>query len=130
MDRIIFDNHILATLIALTEDEQRIGLMKRAWPPPVMAFPYEKAGVRKFWMKDTISPLDIVFCREGRVVSIVTGEPLSLKHVGPDIPSDLVVELPKGTAEKLGIVLGTKTRLVYGLLSLARKYELNLSKKC
>lgn len=128
MDKIFFGNHELPTLIALTEDEQRIGLMKRPWPPPVMAFPYDTARIRKFWMKDTISPLDIVFCRAGQVLSIYNGEPLCLTHVGPDEPSDLVVELPRGTAKKLGITPGTKTRLVYGLFSLARKYEMRLSK--
>lgn len=129
MDRVVFENHSLPTLVALTEEEQRIGLMRRPWPPPVMAFPYDEARVRKFWMKDTISPLDIVFCRAGRVVSIENGEPLCLKHVGPDEPCDLVIELPKGTAEKLGIAPGTKTRLVYGLFTLARKLEMKLSKK-
>ena len=130
MDRIIFGSHQLPTLVALTEEEQRIGLMKRNWPPPIMTFPYATAEVRKFWMKNTISPLDIVFCRAGLVISIVDGKPLSLNHVGPDEPSDLIVELPKGTAENLGIVRGTKTRLVYGLFTLAKKYEIQLSKKC
>lgn len=130
MDRIIFGKYELPTLIALTEDEKKIGLMNRLWPPPVMSFPYESAQVRKFWMKNTICPLDIVFCRAGLVLSIVDGEPLCVQHIGPNEMSDLVVELPRGMAKKIGIVSGTKTRLVYGLFTLARKYEIKLSKKC
>lgn len=129
MDKIIIGNYELPTLIALTEEEQKMGLMGRTWPPPIMAFPYNSARIRKFWMKNTISPLDIIFCRAGTVLSIINGEPLSLNHVGPDEPSDLVIELPKGMAKKLGVTVGTKTKLVYGLFTLARSYEMKLSKK-
>lgn len=129
MDKIIFGNHSLATLVALTEKEQRRGLMHQPWPPPVMCFPYNTSAIRKFWMKDTISPLDIVFCRAGKVISIVNGIPLSLNHVGPDLPSDLIVELPKGTVENLEIQPGTKVKLAYGLFTLARKIELDLLKR-
>lgn len=128
MDRVIFGNHQLSAIIALTEDEQQKGLMKHPWPPPVMAFPYDSARVRKFWMKDTPSPLDIVFCRAGRVLKILPGEPLCLTHVGPDLPSDLIVELPRGMAHNLDIVPGTKTKIVYGLFTLARKIEIKLLK--
>ena len=130
MDRIILGKHTLSAIIALTEDEQRIGLMRQPWPPPVMVFPYESSRVRKFWMKDTPSPLDIIFCRAGQVLSVVAGEPLCLTHVGPDEPSDLVIELPKGMAQNLDIVSGTKVKVVYGLFTLARKIELKLSKNC
>lgn len=130
MDKIFFGNCQLPTLIALTESEQQLGLMWKSWPPPIMAFPYDSVEIRKFWMKNTISPLDIVFCRNGKVIKVIAGKPLSLQHVGPDFPCDLVVELPKGLAQQLNILPDTKVKLVYGLLTLARKYELKLSKNC
>lgn len=129
MDKIIFGNNSLTTLVALTDEEQRRGLMHQSWPPPVMCFPYRNQAIRKFWMKDTISPLDIVFCNAGYVVSVIKGIPLSLNHVGPDFPVDLVVELPAGTAKRLEIMAGTKVKLVYGLSTLARKIELHLLKR-
>jgi len=130
MDKIIFGNYELTTLVALTDEEQRRGLMHVSWPPPVMSFPYESAKIHKFWMKNTVCPLDIVFCRNGKVISVMNGEPLSLRHIGPDIPSDLVVELPKGMAQHLDIVQGTSTKLICGLFTLAKKLELKMLKKC
>ncbi len=129
MDKIIFGDHALTTLVALTDQEQQQGLMHISWPPPVMSFPYESSKIRKFWMRNTICPLDIVFCHKNRVISIVDGEPLSLKHIGPNIPSDLVVELPRGMAKQLNIIPGMPTKLVYGLFTLAKKLELKMLKK-
>lgn len=128
-DKVVFGNRQIPTLIALTEEEQARGLMFKKWPPPIMSFPYDEAKIRKFWMKNTISPLDIVFCRASKVVSIIEGKELSLNFVGPDEPSDLVVELPRGTAADLGIAVGTEVRLIYGLFSLAKRLELRMTKK-
>jgi hypothetical protein len=105
-DVISIKGQIFPTLVAVTESEQRIGLMYQQWPPPIMSFPYKKAAPRRFWMKNCISPLDIIFCRAGCVVGIFKGEPMSTKLVGPNEPSDLVIELPAGTASKLGLQVG------------------------
>lgn len=129
MDKIIFGDYSLTTLVALTDEEQQQGLMRKPWPPPIMSFPYETAQIHKFWMKDTFCPLDIVFCRDDQVIALSAGEPLSLKHIGPDVPSDLVVELPRGMAHNLGIVPGTPAKLVCGLFTLAKKLELKMLKK-
>lgn len=129
LDTVILGTHKLPAIIALTEEEQARGLMYRSWPPPVMAFPYDDPKIRKFWMKNTPSPLDLVFCRKGEVITIVSGLPLSIDMIGPDEPSDLVIELPRGRASKLGIVQGTSAKIVYSLITLARRYEIKLSKK-
>ena len=57
-------------------------------------------------MKNTISPLDIIFCNAGKVVAVMQGEPMSTKMIGPGQPSDLVVELPAGSASVMGIKPG------------------------
>jgi uncharacterized membrane protein (UPF0127 family) len=57
-------------------------------------------------MKNTSTPLDIIFCKGNYVVGIFRGEPLSTKLIGPNEASDLVVELPAGTAEQLGLQVG------------------------
>jgi len=123
VDNVIINGMEFEALAAVTFEEQAKGLMYREWPPPVMFFPYKSAGVRKFWMKNTVSPLDIVFCREGRIISIVAGEPMSTMMVGPNEPSDLVVEFPKGTAEKHGFSVGDIVQLKYST-DTAAKYLL------
>ena len=106
MDVISIKGQIFPTLVAVTEREQTQGLMFQKWPPPIMTFPYRTAAPRRFWMQNTISPLDIIFCKANRVVGIFQGEPMSTKLIGPDEPSDLVVELPAGTASRLGMEIG------------------------
>lgn len=129
MNKVIFGKTEIATLVALTEEEQGRGLMGCAWPPPVMSFPFDQSRVSKFWMKNTPSPLDIVFCYAGKVISIETGIPNSEIHVGPDSLTDLVVELPSGAARRLNIESGTPVRLAYDLTTLARKVGLHLAKQ-
>jgi len=111
------------TLVAITDEEAADGLMFKPWPPPVMAFPCQTSSVRKFWMKNTMSPLDIVFCRNGRVIGIFAGEPYSLENIGPDEPSDLVVEFPSGTVKNCNISVGDEVKLSYSVSTLAKKFQ-------
>lgn len=106
------NSQIFPTLLAISEDEQAQGLMHKAWPPPVMAFVYGFPRVNKFWMKNTPSPLDIVFCFQGKVRQICTGEPHSTSIIGSDDLSDLVIEFPHGTVNSSGIKLGQNALLV------------------
>ena len=99
-NEIFIGKHKFTTLVAITEKEQCDGLMNQPWPPPVMTFPYKIAEIRKFWMKATISPLDIIFCRDDKIIKICRGEPMSTQLVGPNEPSDMVVEIPYGTVAK------------------------------
>lgn len=128
-DFVIFGESEIQAEVAITDKEQARGLMFVEWPPPVMAFPYRKAGVHKFWMKNTPSPLDIIFCYAGKIVAIESGEAFSEKKVGPDEPTDLVVELPAGMAEELGIAVGMPVQLRCGLETLARRIEYAISKR-
>jgi len=91
------------------------------------SFPYKTAEIRKFWMKNTVSPLDIIFCRAGRVVGLFEGEPMSTMCVGPNEPTDLVIELPLGNAEKLGIRIGDCVEILSGMPALAKKFEKKLA---
>lgn len=127
-DIVHIGNNSFPTLIAITPEEQSKGLMYRKWPPPVMCFPYLTAGVHKFWMQNTLSPLDIIFCKDNKIVSICYGEPLSTQLIGPNIPSDLVVELPHGTVSKCGISVGDDVQLIYSKQTIARDIR-NLIRK-
>ena len=105
---------------AITPLEQSYGLMYHKWPPPVMFFPYKDASVRKFWMKNTVSPLDIVFCRDNKIISIVAGDPLSTAMIGPNEPCDLVVEFPKGTVEENNFCIGDTVSFKYSASNAAK----------
>ena len=63
-------------------------------------------------MKNTPSPLDIVFCCEGKIVEIHKGEPYSTSAIGPNKSSDLVIEFPYGTMSSMEIQLGHKAGIV------------------
>lgn len=109
---IYIHNNVFPTLLAISQDEQTVGLMEQPWPPPVMSFIYARPQLNKFWMKNTPSPLDIIFCLNGSIRQICKGEPYSTATIGDDDLSDLVIELPHGTAQSAGIKPGHKVGLV------------------
>lgn len=100
-----------STLIACNHEEHRKGLMFKPAPAPIMTFPYFMPSINKFWMKNCCAPLDIVFCKDGKVISIYDGIPYSTAAVGPEIPTDLVIELPHGTMDKARLGVGAPIRL-------------------
>lgn len=110
-DFIIVAGKKVQTLLAITQTEQETGLMYQKWPPPVMTFIYASPRVNRFWMKNTISPLDIVFCHKGKIVLICSGRPNSTELIGGDTFSDLVVEFPAGTCTSFGVEIGDPVEL-------------------
>lgn len=105
-------NKVFPTLLAISEAEQERGLMNIDWPPPVMTFVYSSPKVNKFWMKNTPSKLDIVFCYHNKISQIHNGEPFSTSIIGKDQLSDLVIEFPYGIIKDLGIKIGNKVGVV------------------
>ena len=94
--------------------------MHQEWPPPVMSFVYAFPSVNRFWMKNTPSPLDIVFCHKGKVAEICFGEPNSTQVIGTQI-SDLVIELPHGTVDSMELKVGQSVGIVKPTLDDLRK---------
>jgi uncharacterized protein len=75
-----------------------------------MLFPYpsQQPKTNGFWMKNTLTPLDIIYISSDRkVVSIAKGEPLNEKTVYATGPWQYVLELKQGMAQKFGIEPGT-----------------------
>ena len=106
------NENILPCLFAISQEEQTRGLMNVEAPVPNMLFINKIAKINKFWMKDTPSELDIIFCKNGKIVEICRGEPNSTKIVGPDSLTDLVIELPYGTAKSLNISPGDSVGVI------------------
>jgi uncharacterized membrane protein (UPF0127 family) len=110
--KIKISNLEMETIIAESDEDQMAGLMYVPPPTPVMSFVYSSPRINRFWMKNTPAPLDIVFALKGTIVAIHEGEPFSTKLIGDFKPSDLVVELPYGSCEKLGIQIGDPVELI------------------
>ena len=104
--------------VASTPMQKRIGLMQRTPLPPLrgMWFPFDQRQPLRFWMLNTLAPLDMVFIRDGRVMAIEADVPvcpaLPCRGYGPSEPSDGVVELGAGEVRRLGIRVGDRIDIV------------------
>lgn len=121
-DFIVFGKYALPIKIAISKEEQARGLMGVPWPPPILVFP-GKLEFKKFWMKDTPSPLDILFCKGDKIIEIFAGTPFCLEKFGPKEKCDLVVELPRGLANKFNLKNGDLVNINYSLETLAKIFE-------
>lgn len=76
-----------------------------------MLFVFEQTGEVGFWMKNTPSPLDLVFIGDdGRVRAVLPGKPFSEAVITPGVPVRFVLEVKAGIAEKAGIGAGDRIR--------------------
>ncbi len=102
--------HSFIVELAETERERNIGLMHRnsLAPDRGMIFNFHTEGQELFWMRNTFIPLDMVFIKSsGKIIYIAANTtPHSEEGVGPADPVQAVLELPGGTAARLGIKTG------------------------
>jgi uncharacterized protein len=105
--------------IARTSAQQARGLMFRTdiGDDGGMLFaPYPGDGgkrrVASFWMKNTPSPLDILFIRPNGTIARIAADavPFSEVPLGSGEPVSAVLELKGGRAAALGIAAGDKVR--------------------
>ncbi len=110
------DAHELLVEVASTPEQRAVGLSNReaVAPDTGMLFDLGETRVPRFWMKDTLVALDMVWIREDRVIAEITADVQPQPGV-PDselamyAPSSLVryvLELPAGAAEQLGMKPG------------------------
>lgn len=106
--------------LALTPDQQARGLMYRRSLPTSggMLFDFGQSRDVSMWMQNTYVPLDMLFIRaDGRIHRIAEDTtPLSTATVSSGGPVRFVLELPAGTARRLGIAAGDRVgqRLIGG----------------
>ena len=105
--------------VADQPDEQRLGLMQRPALSPLrgMWFPARPARPMRFWMHNTLAPLDMVFVRDGRVLDIAANVPVCRALPCPSYWADAdgngradfadgVIEIGAGEAERLRVHAG------------------------
>ena len=102
------NNHTFKLELAKTQQEKQIGLSKKKIleKNAGMLFKFEKRGYYSFWMKDMKFPIDIIYIKDNRIVTIH-------KNVNPPInanerlpiynskePADTILEINAGLSEK------------------------------
>jgi uncharacterized membrane protein (UPF0127 family) len=98
--------------MAMTPQQQTVGLMFRPTVPADggMLFDWVTPHSSQMWMRNTISPLDMVFINaDGTIRSIAENTvPESLAVVDSRGPVRATLELAAGTTAKLNILVGDK----------------------
>ncbi|MEX1147865.1 MAG: DUF192 domain-containing protein [Sphingomonadales bacterium] len=106
------DDHVFQVEMAVTPEQRRQGLMFREYldADRGMLFNHDRDEVATMWMKNTLIPLDMLFIRHtGEIATIAENtEPHSLKVISSRVPVRAVLEVPGGTAARLGISPGDR----------------------
>lgn len=104
--------HTFRVEVARTMAEQEKGLMFRTEmaADQGMLFEMNNNTVTRFWMKNTLIPLDMLFlAADGTVRKIhANAVPKSLKAVSSGVPVQAVLEINGGKAKTLGLAVGDK----------------------
>jgi uncharacterized membrane protein (UPF0127 family) len=105
--------HQFTTEFATDDASRERGLMMRTElaPDHSMLFVFPDTEPRWFWMKNTLIPLDILyFGADRKLVSMQLDVPPCKADPCPAYPSDAparyVLELPAGTARRIGVQTG------------------------
>ncbi len=80
-----------------------------------MLFLFPGAAVHKFWMKNTMIPLDMIWMdAQGKVLFVSANTPPCkadpCPNYGPDAPATSVLEIAAGMAKKEKVEVGTSVR--------------------
>lgn len=98
--------------IADTPETRRRGLMWRTGIDDTvgMLFIFENVDYLSFWMRNTPTPLDIIFISEqGQIINIAADTvPMSTSGYTSQRPAKYVVEVMAGFCKRYGIVQGTQ----------------------
>lgn len=93
--------------LAATAREQEIGLMNRTSLPDDggMIFPHDPPRDARFWMKNTLIPLDLIFISPDKKIIRIAheAEPESLSPIPSGGTVISVIEIQGGLSRKLGI---------------------------
>jgi uncharacterized membrane protein (UPF0127 family) len=107
-------NHIFSIDVAKTPKEKEIGLSGKTSISTDygMYFPFEKADYYAFWMKNMKFPIDIIFLKDNKIVTIFQNVPAptsdtdKLPLYQPDEPANAVLEITAGLSQKYSLSKG------------------------
>lgn len=106
------ERHAFTVELALTSEQQARGLMHRESlaEDAGMLFVYPRDRMISMWMRNTLISLDMLFLdRRGRIVRIAERTtPLSDATISSGRPARAVLEVPAGTARRLGLATGDR----------------------
>ena len=105
--------HVIQAELARTPEQQQIGMMYRRsmGANEAMLFVEETAGVRCFWMRNTLIPLSIAFIADdGSVVNIADMQPQSDESHCSTKAVRYALEMNVGWFAKRGIRAGSRIR--------------------
>ncbi|MGK0209510.1 MAG: uncharacterized membrane protein (UPF0127 family) [Patescibacteria group bacterium] len=116
---VCFGEVCFVAAVADDSAERARGLMGVAYLPEDygMLFVFESVGSHRFWMKDTLIDLDMIFIdSDFRVVEVVTAVPCTTDAVdclryGGNEHSLYVFEIKGGLADVLGIGIGDEVNI-------------------
>lgn len=106
------ERHEFVVELAVTQEQQARGLMFREElaEDAGMLFLHPSDRVITMWMRNTLIPLDMLFLdRRGKIVRVAErAVPLSETTISSGRPARAVLEVPGGTARRLGIRSGDR----------------------
>lgn len=106
--------HLFDAWLADSPGHRSQGLMwVRTLPPDSgMLFVYSESQYVSMWMKNTYLPLDMVFVNDsGQIANIVeNAQPLTVDIISSAGRVIAVLELPAGTAKRLGLRAGNRVQ--------------------
>jgi uncharacterized membrane protein (UPF0127 family) len=102
--------------VAKTDKDRQVGLSKykNISDGKGMLFVFEKADYYPFWMKGMKFPIDIIYIKDNKVVTVLKdlkAENSDSVIFYPSSPSDKVLEIKAGLAAKNGIDVGDLVEL-------------------
>lgn len=104
--------HKFTIEIADDDLEREKGLMfrKELTKDRGMLFIFKFNNLQNFWMKNTLIPLDIIFIKQGGIISKVhkMAKPNDLTLISSDVPVVAALEIKGGEAQRRGIKAGDK----------------------
>jgi uncharacterized membrane protein (UPF0127 family) len=111
------NGQVFSLYLARSSQEQATGLAKykSIAGSQGMLFLFQKADNYSFWMKDMRFPIDIIFIRGDRIVTVFQNVPVSPNNNLPvyttKTKADKVLEINAGLAKKYNIKIGDLVKL-------------------
>lgn len=111
------DSHTFKLYVAKNQKDKEIGLSKydKLGNDQGMIFQFGKPSYYAFWMKDMKFPIDIIYLKDSKIVTIHKSVPPAKSGIltlyNPTQPADTVLEVNAGLSQKYNIKVGDKVSL-------------------